>query len=206
MSIAVIDKDNKKVSEISLDAGLQDKVNKAVLYYAIKAARNNLRHGTAAVKVDRNDINATNKKIYRQKGTGGARHASRSANIFVGGNSAHGPRPRSYFESLNKKAKVAGYRETFKHLIQNQALKVFDKIEFDKVSTKNAAALLKKIGLTKVLVILPQENTKARLSFRNLKDVKVISELNLSLLDMLRYENVIVTAPFFEALKVRYVL
>jgi len=205
MALQVVDTKNKKVSDVALAEGASEKVNKAVLYYAVKAARNNLRRGTAKVK-DRSEINKTNKKIYRQKGTGSARHGARRANIFVGGGSAFGPKPRSFNEKINKKFKKSSIQETFKYIIQNDGLKILDKLEFSKPSSKEAAGVLKNLGITQALVIVNQENKNAQMSFRNLKDVKVVNDNNLNLYDMLRYENVVLSAQVFEQYKERYSL
>lgn len=201
--VAVLNTENKKVGDIALPDAAKQKVNKAVLYYALKAGRNALRHGTAAVK-DRSAVNMTNKKIYKQKGTGNARHAARSANLFVGGGSAHGPRPRSYVEGVNKSFRQTSYREVFKYLIQKDQLKLLDKVEFAKPSTKSAAGLLKTLGLAKALVVLPKDDLSAQRSFRNLRDVKVINEQNLNVLDMCQFENVVMLAPYFESIRGRY--
>jgi large subunit ribosomal protein L4 len=203
MQIAVVDINNKKLRDITLAPAAEEKVNKAVLYYAIKASRNALRHGTAAVK-DRSFVSMTNKKTWNQKGTGNARHGARSANIFVGGGSAHGPRPRSYVEKVNKQFKKTSYREAFKYLIQNNALTVLDKVAFAKPSTKQAFAVTQKLGLKKALVILSQEDRNAHLSFRNLRDIAVIAEHNLNVYDLFKYGNVVVTAAYFDQLKERF--
>lgn len=203
MLLQVVDQNNKKLREIELASWIDDKVNQDILYYSVKAARNNLRHGTARVKT-RAEVNRTNKKVYRQKGTGNARHGSRRANIYVGGGNVHGPQPRSYFEKLNKKTKRKAYQEVFKYLIQNDQLKVLDGLQFSKPSTKLAQGVLKNLGVKKALVYLPQDENNACLSFRNLKDVDVASEGNVSVYEMLRSENVLVSARFFEQLKERY--
>ncbi len=205
MSLQVVNIKNTKVSEIALDPKLTEKVNQAVLYYAVKALRNNLRHGTACTK-GRSDVHMTNKKIYRQKGTGNARHAARSANIFVGGGNVFGPLPRSYNERTNKKFKEVSFREVFKYLIQNNLLRVVDQITFKKPSTKEAAQVLKQLGLEGALMILAQDNKNAVRSFRNIKDVKVIHESNINIYDMLNYQNVVMTADFFNTMKERYSL
>lgn len=203
MLLDVVDQKSKKVGQVDLGQIADEKVNKAVLYYAVKALRNNLRHGTVKTKT-RSEVNRTNKKIYRQKGTGSARHGPRSANIFVGGGNVFGPNPRSYFEHLNKKTKQLGYREVLKYLAQSNAIKVVDKFAFDKPSTKAAAKFLADTGFKKALVVLPKGEENAGRSFRNLKDVLVANENNLSLYDMLRYENVIMTSEFLNQLKGRY--
>lgn len=206
MQLDVIDQNNKKIRSIDLGKGVEDeKVNKAVLYFAIKAQRNNLRHGTVRTKT-RGEVNRTNKKLYRQKGTGNARHGPRSANIFVGGGNVFGPLPRSYFEHLNKKMKKVSYREALRYLALNSQLKLVDKLDFAKPSTKSAAKLMQGIGFKKALVVLPQSDENSQKSFRNLKDVKVINECNLSIYDLFRYENVVMTGVFFEQLRERYSL
>ena len=189
----------------SVDKNKSEKVNKAVLYYALKASRNNKRHGTAAVK-NRADIAMTTKKLYRQKGTGGARHGARSASIFVGGNSSHGPTPRSYYEYLSKTFKKKSYHEVFKYLIQNDSLKVVNEFKFDKPSTKEAVKVLASMKVKKALVVLPQDNKAASMSFRNIRDIKVVHDNNLCVYDLLRYENVILTKSCLAQVKERYAL
>lgn len=205
MLLEVIDQNNKKVRSIDLGKDADEKVNKAVLYYAVKAERANLRHGTVKTKT-RSEVNRTNKKLYRQKGTGGARHGPRSANIFVGGGNVFGPTPRSYFEHLNKKMKNLTYGEALKYLMQNNQLKVIDKLSFTKPSTKAAAKVLKGIGFEKAAVILPVTDKNSCLSFRNIQNVKVVHEGNLNVYDLFRYGNVVMTGAFFDQLKERYSL
>lgn len=205
MTLQIVNTENKKVATLELSPVLSEKLNKTVLYYAVKAARNNLRRGTAKTK-GRSEVHMTNKKIYRQKGTGNARHAARSANIFVGGGNVFGPLPRSYNEKVNKKFRQSSYRETIKYLVQNDRLRLIDQFNFAKPSTKEAAKVLKSLGLESALVVLPQTNLNAILSFRNIKDVKVIHESNVNIYDMLNYENVVITADFFANLKERYSL
>lgn len=203
MNLEVVDISNKKVASLELGQQMSEKPDQAVLYYALKALRNNLRRGTAKVK-DRSEITKSNHKIYRQKGTGRARHGARRANIFVGGASTHGPRPRSYFEKLNKKFKKRSYLEAFKYLAQHGGLKVVSEIKFDRPSTRSAAKVLNDLNLTEALVILPKENQNAFLSFRNLKNVHVVSEENLNVYDLLCFSHVIITADFFNKVKERY--
>lgn len=205
MSLSILNSENKKVGEIALAVDVNAKVKKAVLYYAVKAGRNALRHGTACVK-DRADVKMTNKKIYRQKGTGGARHAARSANLFVGGGSAHGPRPRSYVESVNRSFQKVAYVETFRHLLKKDAVKVIDKISFEKPSTKSAVSLLKTLNITECVVILTKDNLNAKRSLQNIKGVKVIHEENINVLDLCTYECVLMTSDTFGRIKERYAL
>lgn len=203
MQLDVIDQRCKKIRSLDVAPSVADKINKAVLYYAFKAQRNNLRHGTVKTKT-RSEVKMTNKKVYRQKGTGNARHGARSANIFVGGGNVFGPNPRSYFEHLNRKMRVLSYAEAFKYLIQNDTLKIVDDFIFEKPSTKAAAEFLKNAGCVRALVILPSSNENAKLSFRNLRDVTVLAEHNLNLPDILSHDFVVVTASFFEEMKGRY--
>ena len=205
MLLEVINQSNKNVGKIDLNKDIEEKVNKAVLYYALKAQKNNLRHGTVKTKT-RSEVNRTNKKVFKQKGTGNARHGARSANIFVGGGNVFGPNPRSYFEHLNKSLKKVSYHEAFKYLVQNNSLKVVDKISFAKPSSKEAAKFMSAIGFKKALVILPHTETTACLSFRNLRDVKVAHENNLNVYDLFCYENVVVTKAYFDQLQERYSL
>lgn len=205
MSLSILNSENKKVGEVALATDLTSKVNKAVLYYALKASRNALRHGTACVK-DRAEVKATNKKTWRQKGTGNARHGARNANIFVGGGSAHGPRPRSYVESINRSFQKKQYVEVFKYLLKENAVKVLDKIDFEKPSTKKAVSLLKNLGVSECVVVLPKASTSAKRSFRNIKGVKVINEENINVYDLCNYGCVVTSSDTFGQIKERYAL
>lgn len=207
MQLAVIDQNLKSVNKISLSDEMGEKLNKAVLYYGVKALRSNLRHGTVKVKT-RSEVERTGKKVYKQKGTGNARHGSRRANIYVGGGNVHGPQPRSHNEKVNKKFKSRCYHEIFKFLIQNDNLKVVSDLSFAKPSTKNAKAFLKGVGFEKALVVLPTEAAyqNAEKSFRNIKDVKVLSDNNINFFDLLKYSKVVIVQKTFENLKERYAL
>lgn len=205
MLLTVTDKKNKKVKEVELSDDLNEKVNKAVLYYGLKAFRNNQRHGTVKVK-SRGEVCRTKKKSIRQKGSGGARHGAKSANIFVGGGNVHGPQPRSYSEKLNKKFKAKCYKEAIKYLVQKEGVKVVDQFSFDKPSAKAGREMLAGLSLAKATVIVPADDANAVLSFRNLRDVTVVKENNINLYDILRYENVVLTEAFLNQLKERYKL
>ncbi|MBF0103697.1 MAG: 50S ribosomal protein L4 [Deltaproteobacteria bacterium] len=205
MPVQILDTENKPMGEVALSGLESEKLNKAVLYYAVKAHLNNQRHGTASAK-QRGEVNITGKKVYRQKGTGRARHGASSVNIFVGGGATHGPKPRSYNEKINKKFKKTGYQEVFKYLVQTGGLKVLTEIKLEKPSTKRAGQILQNLGIKKALVILPADNINGHLSFRNLKNVTVVNENNINVYDMLRLENVILTADFFKKIIERYSL
>lgn len=207
MQLAVIDQNLKSVAKVDLSDELKDKVNKAVLYYGVKALRSNLRHGTVKVKT-RSEVNRTTKKIYKQKGTGNARHGNRRVNIYVGGGNVHGPSPRSFNEKINKKFKNRCYHEIFKFLLQNEGLKIVSDFNFAKPSTKDAVKFLQGVGYQKAVVVLPTEAAykNAELSFRNIKDVRVLHDNNINFFDFLKYGKVIVLQKTFENLKARYAL
>lgn len=207
MQLAIIDQNLKAVSKLPLSEELGEKLNKAVLYYGVKALRSNLRHGTVKVKT-RSEVERTTKKIYKQKGTGNARHGNRRVNIYVGGGNVHGPQPRSYNEKINKKFKSRCYHEIFKFLIQSEGLKVVSDLKFAKPSTKEAVKFLKGVGFEKALIVLPTDVAykNVEMSFRNIKDVKVLSDNNINFFDFLKYGKVVVLQKTFENLKERYSL
>lgn len=207
MQLSVIDQNLKSVAKVELSKDLEEKLNKAVLYYGVKALRSNLRHGTVKVKT-RSEVNRTTKKVYKQKGTGNARHGSRRVNIYVGGGNVHGPLPRSFNEKVNKKFKTRCYHEIFKFLVQSEGLKVVNDLHFAKPSTKEAVKFLQGVGFSKAVVVLPLDAAykNAELSFRNIKDVKVLGENNINFFDFLKYGKVIVLKKTFDVLKERYAL
>ena len=114
-SLDIIGEKKKKVGSVELgDALLADKVNKAVLYQAVKWFQSGKHHGTVRTKT-RSEVLFTSKKVYRQKGTGNARHGSMKSSPFVGGGRVFGPKPRDYTLGLPKKVRRLALREALRH-------------------------------------------------------------------------------------------
>jgi large subunit ribosomal protein L4 len=149
-------------------------VNRAVLYLAIRAFRNNQRHGTHSTKT-RAEVSGGNQKPWKQKGTGRARQGSTRAPHWRGGGVAFGPHPRDYRTDLPRKVKQLARTSALNARAGEGAIHVIESLPFDAPKTQQMAALLAKLQLSgkKVLVLTSENRPFVYLSGRNLPDVRV---------------------------------
>ncbi len=192
------------VGEIDLaDEVFGAKVNEDLFYEVIKAQLASRRRGTAAVK-NRALRQGSSKKVYRQKGTGNARHGSIRAPIYVGGGRAHGPKPRSYAYRPPRKMRLGALRSALSMKLQEGRLLVVDDFEVSEIKTKAVAKVLGTLAADSTTVIIDQAtNEKLRLSVRNLASHQFLPPEGLNLYDLLRHDQVIVTRKAVEALEQR---
>ena len=150
--------------------------NDHAIYLDVKQYLANQRQGTAKTK-DRSEISYSTKKLIRQKGSGGARHGSLKAGIYVGGGRVFGPQPRDYRKKLNKKLKQLARFSALSYKAQENAIVMVEPFVMDAPKTKEFAQILNNIkaGTRKVLFVLPENSTNIYLSSRNLPEVNVIT-------------------------------
>jgi len=148
-------------------------------------------------------VNGTTKKVYRQKGTGNARHGNKKAPIYVGGGQAHGPHPRNYDYSLNKKVRAGALRSVLSHKVQEGKLRVVEDLTMDRVKTKDAAAIINAFGAKKSVVVDCDSNENLSLSVRNLPSHKRLSPGGLNVRDLLNHEVVILSRSALELIEGR---
>ena len=150
--------------------------NDHAIYLDVKQYLANQRQGTAKTK-DRSEISYSTKKLIRQKGSGGARHGSLKAGIYVGGGRVFGPQPRSYRHKLNKKLKQLARFSALSYKAQENAIVMVEPFVMEAPKTKEFLQILTNIkaGTRKVLVVLPENSSNIYLSSRNLPEVKVIT-------------------------------
>ena len=150
--------------------------NNHAIYLDVKQYLANQRQGTAKTK-DRSEVAYSTKKLIRQKGSGGARHGSRKANIYVGGGRVFGPEPRCYRTKLNKKLKQLARFSALSYKAKDNAITMVEPFAMDAPKTKEFIQILKNIkaGDRKVLVVLPENSNNIYLSSRNLPEVRVIT-------------------------------
>lgn len=155
--------------------------NDHAIYLDVKQYLANQRQGTSKTK-DRSETAYSTKKLIRQKGSGGARHGSRKANIYVGGGRVFGPQPRLYRKKLNKKLKQLARFSALSYKAQENAIVMVEPFAMDAPKTKEFIQILKNInaGDRKVLFVLPENSENIYLSSRNLPYVNVttVDELN----------------------------
>ena len=163
--------------KIELDANVFGVTpNDHAIYLDVVQYLANQRQGTSKTK-DRSEVAYSTKKIIRQKGSGGARHGSIKAGIFVGGGNIHGPKPRIYRSKLNKKVKALARYSALSYKAQENAITFVEPFTMEAPKTKEFMHILSNIKADgrKVLFVLPQNSTNIFLSSRNLPEVKVIT-------------------------------
>jgi large subunit ribosomal protein L4 len=162
------------------------------------------RSGTAHVK-DRSEINATTAKMYRQKGTGRARHGSKKAPIFRGGGKAFGPKPRSFAFDLPKKVRALALKHALSAKAKSDALVVIDKCELKDAKTKELKSRFSKLGLTSALIIDGAEVQDAfAKAARNVPRIDVLPVQGINVYDILNHDTLVLTKAAVEALEARF--
>ena len=162
------------------------------------------RAGTHKIQV-RNEVSRTGKKMYRQKGTGGARHGSRRAAQFVGGAKAHGPVVRSHAFDLPKKVRALALRHALSSKAKAGSLIVLDSATVKEAKTAALRASFEKIGVTNALVIAGAEvDANLKLAARNIPNVDVLPNAGLNVYDVLRRHTLVLTKDAVEAIRTRF--
>jgi large subunit ribosomal protein L4 len=160
------------------------------------------RAGTHKV-LTRGEINRTKKKVYKQKGTGQARHGARSAPLFVGGAKAMGPVQHSHEFDLPKKVRALGLRHALSSKAKAGALVVLDSVKSDAVKTKVLAAHFGKLGFSSALIVDGEFDKNFSLSARNLAHVALLPAAGLNVYDILRRDKLVLTTAAVKLIEER---
>ena len=196
---------NKNSLEIT-DKIFSNKINKKLISEILYKNIANFKGRKAKTK-QKNEIIGATAKIYAQKGTGNARHASRKAPIFVGGGVAHGPKGENAYKirKLNKKEKKLGLATLISKKNVMKDLIVFDDFNKSITKTKEMYSLLKKFGATNSIIILDKKShEKIGRSLKNMPDVKISNISNIALYDLVKYKKLIFTETSIKELEERY--
>jgi large subunit ribosomal protein L4 len=162
------------------------------------------RAGTHKIQV-RNEVSRTGKKMYKQKGTGGARHGSRRAAQFVGGAKAHGPVVRSHAFDLPKKVRALALRHALSAKVRDGALMVLDSASLAEPKTSALRGHLATLGLSNALVIAGATvDPNFKLAARNIPDVDVLCDAGLNVYDVLRRHKLVLTRDAVAAIQARF--
>jgi large subunit ribosomal protein L4 len=161
------------------------------------------QRGTHDVK-NRSEINRTGKKLYRQKGTGSARHGPAKVNIFRGGGRAFGPTPRSHAIDLPKKVRALALKHALSAKAKDGGIIVLDRASAKDAKTKTLQASLAKLGLTSALIIDGAElDANFALAARNIPDIDVLPVQGINVYDILRRPVLVLTKSALQALETR---
>jgi len=205
MKIQVINMDGKKTENIELsDKIFSVKPNKNLIQSIVDWQLNHFKPRTAKTK-QRNEVKGSTAKIYAQKGTGGARHSSRKAPIFVGGGVAHGPKGSVYkVKKINKKIRKLGLLYLLTQKNEVNSLFVVEDFKTEITKTKLFHKFLEKNKLQNSLII-SDENSRLKIikSARNIPNLKIIKQEGTNVYDLLKYKNVIFTITSIKSLQDR---
>jgi large subunit ribosomal protein L4 len=162
------------------------------------------RGGTRSVQ-DRSEVSYTGAKLYRQKGTGRARHGSRRAGLFKGGDKSFGPKPRSHDIDLPKKVRALALKHALSAKAKADALIVIDNCEMKDAKTKELKSRFSKLGLTSALIIDGAELQDAfAKAARNLPRIDVLPVQGINVYDILNHDKLVLTKAAVEALEARF--
>jgi len=202
-TLDVLNKSGEKVGQIELaDEVFGAPVKEHLLHELVVAQLAARRRGTASTKT-RAEVRGSTRKIYRQKGTGRARHGGIRANIFVGGGVVHGPRPRSYEKKVSKKARRVALRSALSLRAGEKRLLVLEDLAMGEIKTKKMAAVLSLLGANSSLIVDNKGNIELIKSVRNLPRAKYLAPEGLNVYDILRYDTLVVTAPVAKQIEER---
>jgi len=206
MKIDKINIDGKKASIEVLDKIFSAKINKKLISNVLYKTNANFKGRKAKTK-QKNEIIGSTAKIYAQKGTGNARHASRKAPIFVGGGIAHGPKGESSYKvrKLNKSEKKLSIASLISEKNKTKNLIVFDDFKNEIKKTKEMNILLNKFQAKNSLIILDKSSRdKIIKSARNIATIKVTDINHFSAFDIIKFKKLIFTETSIKELEKRY--
>ena len=205
MKLHVINIEGKNTNDIELsDKIFSLKPKKYVIQSIVDWQMNHFKPRTAKTK-QRGEVKGSTSKIYAQKGTGGARHSSRKAPIFVGGGVAHGPKGAVYrIKKINKKVRKLGLLYLLSEKNKGNSLFVVEDFKKEITKTKLFNQFLEKYKLNNSLII-PDKDSKSKIikSARNIPNLKIIEQEGANVYDLLKYKNVVFTITSIKLLQER---
>ena len=205
MKLPLLNINGSKNASIEIsDKLINLKINYRLIKFVIDWQLNHLKPRTAKTK-QRNQIKGSTVKIVAQKGSGGARHASRKAPLFVGGGVAHGPKGSVYkVKKINKKVRKLALAQTLSKKNMDKNLYILEDVTKEIKKTKEFNKFLEKNRLSNILIISDRDTLKnINKSARNIKNVKLIKQEGTNIYDLFKYKNVIMTSTSVKKLQDR---
>ena len=206
MKIDKLNLDGKKDSIEVLDKIFSAKINKKLVNSVLYKANANYKGRHAKTK-QQNEVSGPTSKIYAQKGTGGARHASRKAPIFVGGGVAHGPKGELAYKKrkLNKSEKRLSVASLITEKNKDKNLLILSDFNKEIKKTKEMYLIIKKFEITNSLMILDNNSkNKIEKSVRNIPNIKVTDINHFSTFDIVKFKKLVFTESSIKELEKRY--
>jgi large subunit ribosomal protein L4 len=201
--VNVLNSKAEKVSEIDLsDKIFNVPVKSSVLHEVVKMQLAGKRSGSASVK-RRSDVRGSQRKLFRQKGTGRARRGNIKDPLLRGGGVIFGPEPKSYAYKVPKKVKRQALKMALSSKLQEDSLVVVDKLELEEIKTKKFTEVLDAFSVKNALIITKEKNEKLELSSRNVPGIKVLRSEGLNVYDILKYKSLILLESSIENIEGR---
>jgi len=203
-TVDVYNMKREKVGSLDLaDEVFGAEIKEHLFWEVVKAQLASRRQGTAAAK-ERSAVSGSSKKLYKQKGTGRARHGSIRAPIYVGGGQAHPPRPRDWSYRPPAKVRVSALRGALSKFVKEGRLVVVDRFELPEVKTKGLLSALDTLKVEKkTLVVDHKANENLVLSIRNCKEHQFLPPEGVNVYDLLRHDTLVLSKDAAKALEQR---
>ena len=192
------------------DINLNDMVfaadyNEPLIHQVVVALHNNARQGTKST-LTRSEINASKKKLWRQKGTGNARHDERSAPQFFGGGVVFAPKPRDFSQKINKKMRDIAFSSALSQKIKQNEVFIVDDIKFEDNKTKAASAFLKLFGLNKRTIIVTDGKDEGVMkATNNIQKVSCVDAMLLNVAQVVENTYLVFTKNAIKKIEEAYV-
>ena len=204
MKLDVIKLDGAKAGSVDLDEalfGLEPRAD--ILHRVVRWQRAKAQAGTHSV-LGKSDVSYSTKKIYKQKGTGGARHGSKKAPIFRHGGVYKGPQPRSHAHDLPKKFRALGLRHALSAKAKAGSLVILDSLALAEAKTSAVAKVAKELGWKRVLIIDGADvDAGFAQASRNIEGIDVLPTIGANVYDILKRDTLVITKAGLEALEAR---
>ncbi len=203
--IDVYNIEGKKVSDVELAENIFGiEPNEAVVHSVLVNYLANQRQGTQSTKT-RSEVRGGGRKPWRQKGTGRARQGSIRAPQWIKGGIALGPKPRSYYYTVNKKERQLAVKSVLSSKVLENELVVVDSLDMKEIKTKEMVKVLNNLKVEgKTLMLLPEKNENVQKSARNIEGVKTTLVNTINVYDLLKYKNLVITLDTVKKLEEVY--
>jgi large subunit ribosomal protein L4 len=202
--VVVYNLKKEKVGELELaDEVFAAEIKEHLFHEMVTAQLASQRAGTSAAK-ERAAVRGSHAKIYKQKGTGQARHGAIRAPIFVGGGRAHPPKPQDWTRRPPRRVRISALKSALSLLLKEGRLTVVDAIDLGEIKTKKVVSVLTALSAPpKTLVVDDKNNQNLRLSLRNLETSQFLPPEGVGVYDLLRHEHLVVSKQAAKALEAR---
>lgn len=201
--LSVYDMKGSSLEKVDFPDELLTTKGQQAVHDVVVAYQAGIRAGTAST-LGKGAVAGSNKKPWKQKGTGRARAGYRQSPVWRGGGVAHGPHPRSYAKKVPVKVARLAFRRAFSDLIREDRVRVIDQLSFAEPKTKFAAELLKSLGLTKgALIVVDTLDKNLLCALRNLVNVEATTAKDVSTFQLLRFPVTVVTRAGMDVLRSR---